>query len=128
MGKYRMAHTMIRVMDLEKSMAFYEDALGFKEVRRKDKPEGKFTLVYLGDGQTDFTLELTYNYDTEKTYVIGDGYGHLAVEVEDLEASHEEHKAKGYDVTDLSVLDNGVKSYYFIKDPDGYKIEIIRLK
>ena len=110
MGKYRMAHTMIRVMDLEKSLAFYQDALGFKEVRRKDKPEGKFTLVYLGDGQTDFTLE------------------YLAVEVEDLEASHEEHKAKGYDVTDLSGLDNGVKSYYFIKDPDGYKIEIIRLK
>ena len=128
MGKYRMAHTMIRVMDLEKSLAFYQDALGFKEVRRKDKPEGKFTLVYLGDGQTDFTLELTYNYDPEKPYVIGDGYGHLAVEVEDLEASHEEHKAKGYDVTDLSGLDNGIKSYYFIKDPDGYKIEIIRLK
>ena len=81
MGKYRMAHTMIRVMDLEKSLAFYQDALGFKEVRRKDKPEGKFTLVYLGDGQTDFTLELTYNYDPEKPYVIGDGYGHLAVEV-----------------------------------------------
>lgn len=128
MGNYRMAHSMIRVMDLEKSLAFYKDALGLVETRRKDKPEGKFTLVYLGDEQTDFELELTYNYDPEKPYVIGDGYGHLAVTVKDLEASHAEHKAKGYDVTDLSGLDNGMKNYYFIKDPDGYKIEIVREK
>lgn len=128
MGNYRMAHSMIRVMDLEKSLAFYKDALGFVETRRKDKPEGKFTLVYLGDGQTDFELELTYNYDPERPYEIGDGYGHLAVTVEDLEASHAAHKAKGYDVTELSGLDAGVKHYYFIKDPDGYKIEIVRQK
>ncbi|MEG0379389.1 MAG: VOC family protein [Eubacterium sp.] len=128
MGKYRMAHEMIRVMDLDKSLKFYEDALGFKEVRRKDKPEGKFTLVYLGDGQTDFTLELTYNYDPEKPYELGNGYGHLALSVKDLEACHAEHTEKGYTVTNLSGLDKGVKSYYFITDPDGYKIEIIREK
>ncbi|MGL4282303.1 lactoylglutathione lyase [Eubacterium aggregans] len=128
MGKYRMLHIMIRVMDLEKSLAFYEDALGLTEVRRKDKPEGKFTLVYLWDGQTDFTLELTYNYDPEVPYDLGNGYGHLALEVDDLEASHDEHIAKGYTVTNLSGLDAGKKSYYFITDPDGYKIEILRKK
>ncbi|MEG0074255.1 MAG: VOC family protein [Eubacterium sp.] len=128
MGKYRMAHEMIRVMDLNKSLAFYEDALSLKEVKRKDKPEGKFTLVYLSDGQTDFTLELTYNYDPEKPYELGNGYGHLAISVEDLESSHAEHEAEGYVVTPLSGLDKGVKSYYFITDPDGYKIEIIRKK
>lgn len=128
MGKYRMAHTMIRVMDLEKSLAFYKEAFDLVETRRKDKPEGKFTLVYLGDEQTDFELELTYNYDPEKPYDLGNGYGHLAIAVEDLEASHLKHTEMGYEVTKLSGLDQGVKSFYFVKDPDGYKIEVIREK
>jgi lactoylglutathione lyase len=126
MQSYRYLHSMIRVMDLDRSIAFYRDALGLKEVRRKDMPEGKFTLVYLGDGQTDFQLELTYNYDPEKPYELGNGYGHLALEVEDLEASHAYHKAKGYPVTNLSGLTAGSAHFYFITDPDGYKIEIIR--
>ncbi len=128
MQTYRMAHMMIRVYDLERSIEFYEKAFGLKEVRRKDKPEGKFTLVYLGNDTINFTLELTYNYDPEKPYELGTGYGHLAIEVEDLEASHEYHKSLGLDVANLSGLDKGVKSYYFMTDPDGYKIEVIRKK
>ncbi|NLN98325.1 MAG: lactoylglutathione lyase [Eubacteriaceae bacterium] len=128
MQTYRMAHMMIRVFDLEKSIEFYEKAFGFKEIRRKDKPEGKFTLVYLGNETIDFTLELTYNYDPEKPYELGTGYGHLAIEVEDLEASHAFHKSLGLDVANLSGLEKDVKSYYFMTDPDGYKIEVVRKK
>lgn len=128
MGQYKMIHSMIRVTDLEKSLAFYQDAFGFVETRRKEKPEYNFTLVYLGDEQSGFELELTYNYDPVPTYELGDAYGHLAIEVDDLEASHERHKAAGYKVKDLSGLDAGVKSYYFMEDPDGYKIEVMRKK
>ena len=127
MAVCKMIHVMIRVFDLERSMAFYEDALGMHETRRKDKPEGKFTLVYLGDGNSEMELELTYNYDPEVPYEIGTGYGHLAVEVEDLMAAYEEHKAKGYEVGPLKGLGD-TKDYYFLTDPDGYKIEVIRKK
>ena len=111
-------HTCVRVKDLEASLQFYQEALGFKEVRRNDFPEYKFTL--------DYELELTYNYDHE-VYDLGNGYGHIAVGVDDLEATHQAHKEAGYNVTDLSGLPGKPKMYYFITDPDGYKIEVIRL-
>ena len=104
-------HTCVRVKDLEASLKFYKEALGFKEARRNDFPEYKFTLVYL-------QLE---------AYDLGDGYGHIAVGVDDLEATHQAHKEAGYTVTDLSGLPGKPKMYYFITDPDGYKIEVIRL-
>lgn len=126
MANCKMIHMMIRVMDLDKSLKFYNDALGLKEVRRIDKPEGKFTLVYLGDGKGEFQMELTYNYDPEKPYVLGNGYGHIAVEVDDLEAMHAEHEAKGYRVGKLCGLTAGVNNYYFLTDPDGYQIEVMR--
>jgi len=123
----KMIHTCIRVKDLEKSVAFYQEVIDMKEVRRLDYPENKFTLVYLalpGDG---YELELTYNYDQEKPYDLGNGYGHIAVGVNDLEDSHEEYSQSGYDVTELKGLSDGAASYFFIKDPDGYKIEIVQL-
>ena len=123
----KMIHVMIRVFDLDKSIAFYQDALNMHETRRKVKADKNFTLVYLGDDHSDFELELTYNYDPEKPYDLGTGYGHIAVEVNDLLASYEEHKAKGYEVGPLKGLGD-TKDYYFLTDPDGYKIEVMRKK
>ncbi|MEY8435034.1 VOC family protein [Streptococcus hyointestinalis] len=121
-------HTCIRVKDLDASLAFYQEALGFKEVRRSDFPDYKFTLVYLAlEDDPSYELELTYNYNHE-AYDLGDGYGHIAVGVDNLEESHQKHKAAGYPVTDLSGLPGRPKMYYFIQDPDGYKIEVINLK
>lgn len=128
MKKYKMIHTMIRVIDLDRSTAFYEKALGFKEIRRRDVPEYAFTLVFLGDGsENGHQLELTYNYDVQKPYEMGQAYGHLAVSVDDLEGSWVEHEEKGFKPTALKGLGaDGQPRYYFIIDPDGYKIEIVR--
>lgn len=122
----KLLHTCIRVKDLEQSINFYTTAFPFKEVRRKDFPVHKFTLVFLKTEGEDFELELTYNYD-HPGYDLGNGYGHLAVGVEDLEASHKAHKEAGYEVTDLKGLPNQEPHYYFVVDPDGYKVEVIRL-
>lgn len=123
----KMAHTCVRVKNLEESVAFYQTAFGFEESRRRDFPESKFTLVYLTLPDDGYELELTYNYDHE-AYNLGDGYGHIAIAVSDLEALHESHKEVGFNVTDLKGLPGTAPSYYFIVDPDGYKIEVIREK
>ena len=115
-------------MDLEKSVDFYKDALGLEVTSRNDFPEGEFTLVYLKDDTGNFELELTYNYGREEPYTIGDGYSHLAVVVDDLEKAHQNHKEAGYEVTDLMGLGDSSGSYYFLTDPDGYDIEVIRAK
>ncbi len=122
----KMIHTCVRVKDLDKSIAFYTEVLGMKEVRRLDYPENKFTLVYLALPGDDYELELTYNYDQETPYDLGNGYGHFAIGVQDLEDTHEEYSQSGYDVTDLKGLSDGAASFFFIKDPDGYKIEIVQ--
>ena len=122
-----MLHTCIRVENLEKSMAFYREALGMEETRRKDYPEHQFTIVYMAFPGDAYELELTYNYD-HGPYVIGDGFAHVAYSVDDLEASHAAHKAAGYEVTEPKGLPGNLPNYYFIKDPDGYKIEVIRRK
>ncbi|MCC5889400.1 MAG: lactoylglutathione lyase [Alkalibacterium sp.] len=124
----RMLHTCIRVKDLDKSLLFYKDVLGLKEVRRLDYPDYKFTLVYLALPGDEVELELTYNYDQEEPYDLGNGYGHIAIGVENLETTHEEYNQSGYDVTELKGLSDGAASYFFIKDPDGYKIEMIQFK
>lgn len=128
MGNYRIAHTMIRVIDLDRSIEFYQEALGFEEVKRRDEPNDEYTLVFLSDGKPNgHQLELTYNYRQDVPYDLGTAYGHLAVLVDDLEASWAAHKAKGYQPTQLKGLgSDGRPRYYFIADPDGYKIEIIR--
>lgn len=122
----KLLHTCIRVKDLDASVKFYSTAFPFKEVRRKDFPDHKFTLVFMKTEGEDFELELTYNYD-HPGYDLGDGYGHLAVGVENLEESHAAHIAAGYETTDLKGLPGQEPHYYFVKDPDGYKIEVIRL-
>jgi len=120
-------HTCIRVKDLEKSVEFYKDAFGYVETRRADFPEGNFTLVFLALPGESYELELTYNYDREEPYDLGNGYGHIALGVEDLEAKYKELSDKGYEVTELKGLNPGKPNYFFAIDPDGYKIEVIRL-
>mgnify|MGYP000150201534 FL=1 len=123
----KMLHTCLRVENLEKSIAFYQDAFGFEEKRRKVFPDHKFTIVYLALPGDDYELELTYNYD-HGPYVIGDGYAHVALSTPDLEALNAEHKAKGYEVTEPKGLPGTQPNYYFVVDPDGYKVEVIREK
>ena len=96
----KMAHTCVRVKDLEASLDFYQKAFNFEESRRRDFPENKFTLVYLTLPGDDYELELTYNYDHE-AYDLGNGYGHIAISTDDLEGLHEKHQAAGFTVTDL---------------------------
>lgn len=124
----KMLHTCIRVMDLEKSLKFYKEALGLIETRRKDFPEHKFTLVYLSNELGGYEVELTYNYNPEKPYELGNGFSHIAVGVDDLEAEREKHEALGYEVTPLKGLPGQKPGYYFVTDQDGYKVEVIRNK
>ncbi|NCO36435.1 MAG: lactoylglutathione lyase [Armatimonadetes bacterium CG2_30_59_28] len=125
MQKYRMAHTMLRVFDLERSIQFYEKVLGLRVIRSVDVPEHKFTLVFLGDGVSDFLLELTYNYG-RAPYELGTGYGHIAFTVPDLIQSNEEHRTMGIECSPLRYTEDGTPRYYFIEDPDGYEIELLQ--
>lgn len=124
----KMLHTCIRVMDLEKSLKFYKEGIGFVESRRKDFPEHEFSLVYLTDETGSYELELTYNYNPEKPYELGNGFSHIAVGTEDLEAARDKHIEMGYEVTPLKGLPGEAPHYYFVTDPDGYKVEVIRAK
>ena len=121
----KMLHTCIRVMNLEKSLEFYKNALGLVETRRKDFPEHKFTLVYLSDAPGGYEIELTYNYDPEKPYDLGNGFSHVAVGADDIVSFREKHMEMGYEVTDLKGLPGEPPRYYFVTDPDGYKVEVI---
>ncbi|MGG7176355.1 lactoylglutathione lyase [Clostridium paraputrificum] len=122
----KMLHTCIRVMDLEKSLDFYGKALGLVETRRKDFPEHKFTLVYLSDKEGGYEVELTYNYNPEKPYELGNGFSHIAIGTENLEEMRDKHIALGYNVTPLKGLPGEAPHYYFVTDPDGYQVEVIR--
>ena len=120
-------HTMIRVKDLDKSYKFYTEELGFVESRRKELPEKEFDLVYLKLPQSpDYELELTYNYDQEEDYDLGNGYGHIAISHSDIKSLREEFLEKGFEVTELRGLSDNSDKYFFVTDPDGYKIEIIQ--
>lgn len=121
-------HTCYRVKDIEASKRFYIEHLGFEVSREKNFPEDKFTLVYLKVPGYDYELELTYNYDQEEPYTIGDGYGHIAIGVDDLEAFHEELSKTDYEVGEFKALSDNSDNYFFVKDPDGYKIEVIQNK
>ena len=123
----RLLHTMIRVGDLDKSIAFYTGALGMKLIRRKDYPDGRFTLAFVGYGDEADTavIELTHNWDT-KSYEIGNGFGHLAVSVADAYKACEAVKAQGGKVTrEAGPMKFGGGVIAFVEDPDGYKIEFI---
>ncbi len=121
----KLLHTCLRVGNLEASMKFYQDYIGLEEVRRKDYPEYEFSLVYLSDETRSYEIELTHNYGTEK-YDLGNGFSHLAFGVDDVVKSHETHKNQGLTVTDLKGLPGEEPFYYFVTDPDGYQIEIIK--
>ncbi|QIL46302.1 lactoylglutathione lyase [Vagococcus coleopterorum] len=123
----KMAHTCIRVQNLEASLEFYKKAFNFEESRRRDFPDHKFTLSYVTLPGDDYELELTYNYDSDP-YDLGNGYSHIAIAVDNLEELHAQQKAAGLDVTDLKALPGVPPSYFFVTDPDGYKIEVIRQK
>ncbi|OON95206.1 MAG: lactoylglutathione lyase [Epulopiscium sp. Nele67-Bin005] len=125
---YKLEHACIRVFDLDKSQKFYEDALGLEVVNKKDFSEYKFTLVYMSDENRNFEIELTYNYDTEKPYELGHGFSHFAVVTEDINASFANHEKMGVTCTPIKSLGEGFATFYFIEDPDGYKIEVIEKK
>ena len=124
--KYPMIHLCLRVMDLDASEKFYQEAFGFEVSRKKDFPDAEFTLSYMTSAGQPFELELTYNYDQKEPYVIGDGYSHMAVGVKDLEASHQKHTDMGLEPTPLKGLSAGKKMFYFVSDPDGYRTEVVR--
>lgn len=124
----RILHTMIRVGNLERSVAFYTEVLGMKELRRSEYPEGKFTLVFLGyHSETEgAVLELTYNWGVE-SYEMGNAYGHIAIEVDSAEeACTRVRKMGGEVVKEPGALRPGAHPIAFIKDPDGYFIEFIQ--
>lgn len=126
----RLLHTMLRVGNLEKSLDFYQNVLGMKLLRRKDYPEGRFTLAFVGYGdETDSTvLELTHNWDTER-YDLGNAYGHIAVEVDDAYEACERVKRQGGNVVrEAGPMKHGTAVIAFVEDPDGYKIEFIQKK
>jgi lactoylglutathione lyase len=124
----RLLHTMLRVGDLERSLAFYTDVLGMKLLRRKDYPEGRFTLAFVGyaDESEQAAIELTHNWDTA-SYDLGNGFGHLAVSVPDAAAACAAVRAKGGKVTrEAGPMKFGGSVIAFAEDPDGYKIEFIQ--
>ena len=126
----RILHTMLRVGDLERSIDFYTGVLGMKVLRRKDYPDGKFTLAFVGygDESKEAVLELTHNWDT-KAYDIGTGYGHIALEVDDARQACEETRKRGGKVTrEAGPMKHGTTVIAFVEDPDGYKIEFIQKK
>ena len=121
--KFIFSHNNLNVLDLEKSLKFYEEALGLAEVRRKSPADGSFTLVFLGDGVTPHALELTWLRDRKEKYNLGDNEIHLAFTVEDFKAAHELHKKMG-----CICYENEAMGIYFIEDPDGYWLEILPAK
>ena len=119
---------MLRVGDLEKSVAFYTKGFGMKEIRRRDVPDGKYTLVFVGygDDDTNTVIELTYNYGVDK-YDLGSAFGHLAMGVPDVAATTEMLRGMGAKVTrEPGPVKFGTSIIAFVEDPDGYKIELIQ--
>ena len=119
-------HTMIRVKDLDRSVAFYTGPLGMKELRRREVPEGKYTLVFVGYGDGP-EVELTYNWDQAQPYEIGSGFGHLAVGMPDVYAACERMRGEGVTITrEPGPVKFGTTVIAFVEDPDGYKIKLIQ--
>lgn len=126
----RLLHTMLRVVDLEKSLAFYTQVLGMQLLRRKDYPEGRFTLAFVGYGaeHEGAVIELTHNWDTT-SYELCNAYGHIALEVDDVYQACERIKAAGGKVTrEAGPMKHGTTILAFVEDPDGYKIELLGTK
>jgi lactoylglutathione lyase len=125
----RLLHTMLRVGNLTDSIRFYCDVLGMKLLRQQDFPEGKFTLAFVGYGdESDHTvIELTHNWETA-AYTIGDGYGHIAIGVDDIFATCDQIVAKGGKITrNPGAMKHGTTVIAFVEDPTGYKVELIQM-
>lgn len=118
--KFKMIHENYNVADLERSLRFYEEALGLKEIRRNEAQDGSFIIVYVGNEETDFELELTWLRDWEGGYNLGDCEFHLAFRTDSFQEAYEKHKAMG-----CICFENTAMGVYFIQDPDGYWLEIV---
>ena len=127
-ARYRMLHTMLRVMDMDRSVRFYTELLGMKLLRRKDYADGRFTLAFVGYGDeaNNTVLELTHNWDQEEPYAIGSAYGHIAIGVPDIYAACERLAGAGVKIPRApGPMKHGSTVIAFIEDPDGYRIELI---
>ena len=127
----QMLHTMIRVKNLDKSIDFYTGLLGMKLLRRNDYPGGKFTLAFVGygDESSNAVIELTYNWDQEEAYDLGNGFGHVAIGVPDIYGTCEKLEAAGASIPrSPGPMMHGTTVIAFVDDPDGYKIELIERK
>ena len=118
--QFRFVHNNFNVRDLDRSLAFYDEALGLTEVRRINAADGAFIIVYLSDGVSSHQLELTWLRDWDRAYNLGDNEFHLALRVDDFDAAHARHQAMG-----CICYENEAMGIYFISDPDGYWIEIV---
>ena len=128
--KFRVMHTMVRVKDLEKSLDFYTRLLGMQVLRKQDFPEGKFTLAFVGYGpeETNAVVELTHNWDQDRPYELGAGYGHIALGVRDINSVCAELEKAGANIPRKpGPMKHGTTHIAFVEDPDGYKIELIDL-
>ena len=126
----RILHMMLRVGNLERALAFYTDVLGMKLLRQQDYPNGRFTLAFVGygDEREEAAIELTHNWDTER-YEVGTGFGHIALEVEDAAAYCAAVKQRGGEVVrEAGPMKHGTTVIAFLRDPDGYMIELIQKK
>ena len=126
----RLLHTMLRVGNLERSLAFYQDVLDMQLLRQQDYPEGRFTLAFIGYGDeaNHTVIELTHNWDTEQ-YELGNAYGHIAIEVDNAAVACDAVRARGGKVTrEAGPMKHGTTVIAFVEDPDGYKIEFIEKK
>lgn len=121
--KFKMIHENYNVRDLDKSLAFYEEALGLKEIRRKAAKDDSFIIVYLGDGISDFELELTWLKEMDRAYDLGDCEFHLAFESDNYDEAYKKHKDMG-----CICFENPSMGIYFIEDPDGYWLEVVPKK
>ena len=125
--KFRLAHTMLRVIDLDTSLKFYCNILGMKVLRRTDYPEGRFTNTFIGYGpETEYpTLELTYNWDQQESYQKGNGWGHICIETPDVYKACENLSNAGIKITrPPGPMKHGTRVIAFCEDPDGYKVEL----
>ena len=123
----RILHTMLRVGDLQRSIQFYTEVLGMRLLRQKDYPDGEFTLAFLGYGDEagNTVIELTYNWGTDQ-YDLGNGFGHIALEVDDVyKATDDIKKRGGKNLREAGPMNAGTTTISFVEDPDGYQIELI---
>ena len=121
--KFRMYHENYNVSDLDRSLAFYQEALGLTEIRRSEAADGSFIIVYIGNDETDFQLELTWLRDHPRPYDLGECEFHLAFQTADFDAAHRKHAEMG-----CICFENPAMGIYFIQDPDGYWLEIVPVR